>query len=177
MFGRLIRVSIPEQRLTLLEAGKVAAVYPVSTARNGPGERRGSGCTPRGWHRIRIGIGAGLPLGTVFVGRRPTGEIYGQELAARYPERDWILTRILWLTGLESGYNRGGDGDTLRRFIYIHGCPDTAPMGVPLSHGCIRMRGQDLLELFERVTVGDRVFIAGQGGARDDDPNLSADPV
>ena len=161
MSERLIRVSIPEQRLALLEAGRVAAVYPVSTARNGPGERCGSGCTPRGWHRIRIRIGAGLPLGTVLVGRRPTGEIYGPELAARYPERDWVLTRILWLTGLESGYNRGGDGDTLRRFVYIHGCPDTAPMGVPLSHGCIRMRGQDLLELFERVASGDRVFIAG----------------
>jgi L,D-transpeptidase YbiS len=105
------------------------AVYPVSTARNGPGERRGSGCTPRGWHRIRIKIGAGLPLDTVFVGRRPTGEIYGPELAARHPERDWILTRILWLTGLEPGRNRGGECDTLRRFIYIHGCPDTAPDG------------------------------------------------
>jgi hypothetical protein len=158
---RVIRVSIPEQRLELLERNVVVAVYPVSTARNGPGERCGSGCTPRGWHRIRIKIGAGLPANTVFVGRRPTGEIHGPELAARYPERDWILTRILWLTGLEAGFNRGGDRDTLRRFIYIHGCPDTAPMGVPLSHGCIRMRNRDLLELFERVAAGDRVFIAG----------------
>ena len=161
MSERLIRVSIPEQRLTLLEASGAARVYPVSTARNGPGERRGSGCTPRGWHRIRIRVGAGLPLNTVFVGRRPTGEIYDSDLAVRHPERDWILTRILWLTGLESGRNRGGECDTLRRFIYIHGCPDTAPMGVPLSHGCIRMRGRDLLALFERVAAGDRVFIAG----------------
>ncbi|HMQ12739.1 MAG TPA: L,D-transpeptidase [Candidatus Competibacter phosphatis] len=161
MSERLIRVSIPEQRLTLLEASGATRVYPVSTARNGPGERRGSGCTPRGWHRIRIRVGAGLPLNTVFVGRRPTGEIYDSGLAVRHPERDWILTRILWLTGLESGRNRGGECDTLRRFIYIHGCPDTAPMGVPLSHGCIRMRGRDLLALFERVAVGDRVFIAG----------------
>jgi L,D-transpeptidase YbiS len=158
---RLIRVSIPEQRLTLLEASGATMVYPVSTARNGPGERRGSGCTPRGWHRIRIRVGAGLPLNTVFVGRRPTGEIYDSGLAVRHPERDWILTRILWLTGLESGRNRGGECDTLRRFIYIHGCPDTASMGVPLSHGCIRMRGRDLLALFERVAAGDRVFIAG----------------
>ena len=161
MSERLIRVSIPEQRLTLLEASGATMVYPVSTARNGPGERRGSGCTPRGWHRIRICVGAGLPLNTVFVGRRPTGEIYDSGLAVRHPERDWILTRILWLTGLESGRNRGGECDTLRRFIYIHGCPDTAPMGVPLSHGCIRMRGRDLLALFERVAAGDRVFIAG----------------
>ena len=102
-----------------------------------------------------------MPINAVLVGRRPTGEIYGPELAARYPERDWILTRILWLTGLESGFNRGGSADTLRRFIYIHGCPDTVPMGLPLSHGCIRMRNQDLLDLFERVATGDRVFIAG----------------
>ena len=158
---RVIRVSIPEQQLTLAVEGRTAACYPVSTALNGPGERRGSGCTPRGWHRIRIKIGDGLPPDAVFVGRRPTGEIYHPELAARHPERDWILTRILWLTGLEPGCNRGGDRDTLRRFIYIHGCPDTAPLGVPLSHGCIRMHNPDLLALFERVAAGDRVFIAG----------------
>lgn len=160
MAERLIRISISDQRLTLVVGEQLLAVYPVSTARNGPGERRGSGCTPRGWHRIRLKIGAGLPLDTAFVGRRPTGEIYSPELAARYPERDWILTRILWLTGLESGRNRGGKCDTLRRFIYIHGCPDTAPLGVPLSHGCIRMHNQDLLALFEEVMAGDRVLIA-----------------
>ena len=161
MRERLIRIHVPDQRLELLEGAAVAASYPVSTARNGPGERRGSGCTPRGWHRIRVKIGAGLPLNTVFVGRRPTGEIYSSELAAGHPERDWILTRILWLTGLETGFNRGGDRDTLRRFIYLHGCPDEAPMGIPLSHGCIRLRNQDLLELFDRVEAGDRVLIAG----------------
>ena len=160
MSERLIRISIPEQRLMVLEGGEPVASYPVSTARNGPGERCGSGCTPRGWHRIRIKIGAGLPLNTVFVGRRPTGELYDAALAARHPERDWILTRILWLTGLEAGFNRGGDRDTLRRYIYVHGCPDEAPMGIPLSHGCIRMRNEDLLELFEQTAAGDRVFIA-----------------
>jgi len=159
MRERLIRVSIPDQRLELLEGGVAVASYPVSTARNGPGERRDSGCTPRGWHRVRIKIGAGSPLNAVFVGRRPTGEIYGSELAAGYPERDWILTRILWLTGLEAGFNRGGDQDTLRRYIYIHGCPDEAPMGIPLSHGCIRMRNQDVLDLFDRVEAGDWVFV------------------
>lgn len=161
MSERLIRISLPDQRLVLAVGERPLAVYPVSTARNGPGERRGSGCTPRGWHRIRIKIGAGLPPDTVFVGRRPTGEIYGPELAGRHPERDWILTRILWLTGLEPGRNRGGECDTLRRFIYIHGCPDTAPMGVPLSHGCIRMRNRDLLALFGQVATGDRVFVVG----------------
>ncbi|MBK8535016.1 MAG: L,D-transpeptidase [Candidatus Competibacteraceae bacterium] len=161
MCERLIRVDLLEQQLELLEGGRVAAIYPVSTARNGSGEQRGSGCTPRGWHRIRIKIGAGLPLNAVLVGRRPTGEIYIPELADHYPERDWILSRILWLTGLEAGFNRGGECDTLRRYIYIHGCPDHQPMGIPLSHGCIRMHNRDLLELFNRVDAGDRVFIAG----------------
>lgn len=161
MFEQWIHISLPDQRLELLEGNRPVAIYPVSTARNGPGEQRGSGCTPRGWHRIRIKIGAGLPLNTVFVGRRPTGEIYSPELAVLYPERDWILTRILWLTGLEPGHNRGGDRDTLRRFIYIHGCPDAVPTGKPLSHGCIRMRNRDLLELFEQVNPGDRVWIGG----------------
>lgn len=160
MRERLIRINVPNQRLELREGDAVVASYLVSTARNGLGEQRGSGCTPRGWHRIRIKIGAGLPINTVFVGRRSTGEIYDLALAARHPERDWILTRILWLTGLETGFNRGGDRDTLRRFIYIHGCPDETPMGVPLSHGCIRMRNRDLLELFDQVRTGDRVYIA-----------------
>jgi len=160
MSERLIRVSLSAQRLELLEGRRAVASYSVSTARNGPGERRDSGCTPRGWHRIRLKIGAGQPVNAVFVGRRPTGEIHSPEWAAHAPERDWILTRILWLTGLESGYNRGGYCDTLRRFIYIHGCPDTAPMGAPLSHGCIRMSNLDVLDFFERVAVGDRVFIS-----------------
>ena len=160
MSEKLIRIRLPDQQLALLEGNQTVAAWPVSTARNGPGEQRGSGCTPCGWHRIRIKIGAGLPLNTVFVGRRPTGEIYHPELAALYPDRDWILTRILWLTGLEPGHNRGGDCDTLRRFIYIHGCPDTAPMGEPLSHGCIRMRNRELQEMYDQVNAGDQVLIS-----------------
>ena len=154
-----IWVDVPEQRLYLLKRGKKIAAYPVSTAKNGTGELRGSGCTPRGLHRIRIKIGAGAPLGTVFVGRRPSGEIYSPTLASQHPQRDWILTRILWLDGLEPGRNRLGERDTLRRYIYIHGCPDEVPLGVPLSHGCIRMGNEAVAELFERVATGDRVFI------------------
>jgi len=131
----------------------------VSTAREGAGERAGSHRTPRGMHRIRAKIGEGCPPGTVFVARRPTGEIYSPELARRHPGRDWILSRILWLSGLEVGRNRLGDVDTMRRFIYIHGCPDEEPMGIPRSHGCIRMRNADIIALFERVPVGTRVSI------------------
>lgn len=149
-----LRVSIARQSLELIEKGVVVRVYPVSTAKNGPGECKGSGCTPRGWHRIRARIGAGLPATTVFVGRRPTGEHYDAALAARHPERDWILGRILWLGGLEPGVNRYGEVDTAWRYIYIHGCPDEGVTGRPESHGCIRMKCPDVLDLFERVSAG-----------------------
>ncbi|RCX31924.1 L,D-transpeptidase [Thioalbus denitrificans] len=153
-----IVVDLGRQRL-ILEQDGARFEYPVSTARNGAGERSGSGCTPRGLHQVRARIGSHCPPGAVFVGRRPTGEIYTPELGARYPDRDWILTRILWLSGLEPGLNRLGSVDTMRRYIYIHGCPDELPMGVPLSHGCIRMRNRDLVELFDRTPVGTRVLI------------------
>ena len=125
--------------------------YSVSTAKNGPGEKNGSFCTPRGSHIVRAKIGAGQPVNTVFVRRRPTGEIWTPELHAKHPGRDWMLTRLLWLSGCEPGRNRLGAVDTMRRYIYIHGSPDTAEMGKPGSIGCIRMRNRDILELFERV--------------------------
>lgn len=165
-----LRVDLATQTLALLEDGTPLRRYPVSTGLAGAGEAQGSGCTPRGLHRVRLRIGGGCPVGTVFVGRRPTGEVYGPDLAARFPGRDWILTRILWLTGLEPGRNRGGDLDTLRRFIYIHGCPDSEPMGVPRSHGCIRMRNADLIELFDLTPTGALVeILEGRGtpGARE----------
>ena len=155
-----IIVSLPRQTLTLLnEQGKEVKRYDVSTSKNGAGELNGSYCTPRGLHSIRAKIGAGLPLNTVFVDRRPSGEIYTTELAKLYPKRDWILTRILWLSGCEVGFNRLGNVDTMRRYIYIHGSPDTMKMGKPGSIGCIRMRNQDLLEIFDKVTVGTAVEI------------------
>ncbi|GAB4302894.1 MAG: L,D-transpeptidase [Methylophaga sp.] len=152
-------ISLPEQRCRLWQAQECVFSAPVSTALKGAGEENGSGCTPRGWHQIRACIGHGQPVNAVFVGRRPTGEIYNAQLAQAFPERDWILTRILWLSGLEIGKNRLGNVDTMRRYIYIHGCPDTAPMGQPLSHGCIRMHNQDLLTLFDRVKPGLKVWI------------------
>ncbi len=158
-----IQVDITDQVLILHQDDGGRLRYPVSTALNGPGEQEGSACTPLGRHRIRLRIGAACPENTVFVGRRPSGEIYSPELAARYPQRDWILTRIIWLTGAEPGHNRGGAVDTLRRYIYIHGCPGTEPMGVPRSHGCIRMRNRDLMDLFNRVRAGMPVHIL-EGG-------------
>jgi lipoprotein-anchoring transpeptidase ErfK/SrfK len=154
-----LEISISQQRLSIIDNGQILQRYAVSTARNGAGERRGSECTPTGWHRVRAKIGAGQPLRTVFVGRRPTGEIYSTELGRQYPQRDWILTRILWLGGLEPGKNRYGDVDTAWRYIYIHGCPDELMNGRPESHGCIRMYNADVLDLFERVEAGMPVFI------------------
>lgn len=155
----VVTISLTEQVLHLTDADGRAASFPVSTSRYGPGEREGSLKTPRGRHQIRAKIGAGCPPGTVFVGRRPTGEIYSEALARAHPERDWILTRILWLSGLEPGANRLGAVDTMRRYIYIHGMPDSEPCGVPGSIGCIRMRNHDLIELFDRVRVGTRVLV------------------
>ncbi|HUS25098.1 MAG TPA: L,D-transpeptidase, partial [Candidatus Binatia bacterium] len=150
---------LPTQRLQLLDDGRVLQQYAVSTSASGAGERNGSGCTPRGRHRVRAMIGRGAPAGTVFVSRRPTGEICTPELVQRYPHRDWILTRILWLCGLEPGRNRFGEVDTMRRYIYIHGTPDATPMGRPGSQGCIRMRNAELIELFDAVTPGIGVEI------------------
>ena len=159
-----IEISIAEQRLWLRDdAGRLLAEYPVSTAANGAGEASGSNCTPRGRHVVRARIGEGAPLGAVFVGRRPTGEVWTPELAVQFPARDWILTRILWLSGCEPGFNRSGSVDSMRRYIYIHGTPDSEPMGVPRSHGCIRMRNADVINLFERVPVGTPVTIVDQG--------------
>ena len=146
-----IRIDAAKQELTVLDGERVVKRYSVSTAKNGLGEKNGSFCTPRGKHIVRAKIGAGLPPGAVFVRRRPTGEVWTPEMHARYPGRDWILTRILWLSGKERGKNRLGDVDTMRRYIYIHGTPDTAQMGKPGSIGCVRMRNKDIVELFDLV--------------------------
>lgn len=153
-----ITISIATQTLRLDLVDQQLS-YSISTAANGAGERENSGCTPRGWHMISEKFGDGLPINSVFVARQATGEIYSDELAAAYPARDWILTRILWLTGLEAGVNQGEGCDSHARYIYIHGTPDSEPMGVPRSHGCIRMRNTDLLVLFEQVDVGTIVQI------------------
>ncbi len=159
MTGPGIHIDIPAQQLRFTDGSGRGRGYAVSTAANGAGERNGSLCTPRGRHVVRARIGGGARPNTVFVARRPTGELYRPEMRAEFPGRDWILTRILWLSGTEPGFNRLGDVDTMRRFIYIHGAPDDVSMGNPGSHGCIRMRNRDIIELFDRVPVGTPVVI------------------
>ena len=158
--GLKIQIGIASQMLKLLdERGEAIKEYAISSSKNGVGEKIGSFRTPRGRHMIRAKIGGGMPVNTVFVKRRPTGETYSKELSLQFPDRDWILTRILWLSGMEPGFNRWREVDTMRRYIYIHGAPDGTEMGKPGSHGCIRMRNDDLVELFEQVETGTEVEI------------------
>lgn len=157
--GSRIIIDLEQQTLDWFGADGEHQRWLVSTALNGPGEADSSGCTPRGRHYVRALVGQGCPEGTVFVARRPTGETWSEHLAASHPNRDWILSRIIWLCGLEKGVNRGPGVDTFRRFIYIHGTPDIEPMGKPLSHGCIRMRNRDVIDLYDRLDPGIPVFI------------------
>jgi L,D-transpeptidase YbiS len=153
-------VSIANQELKMIDDNQVVIKsYPISTAKNGVGEIAGSEQTPRGKHKVRAKIGKNCAANTVFIGRRPTGEIYTPTLKANHPDRDWILTRILWLSGLEAGKNRLTNKDTMRRYIYIHGTPDETAMGVPGSKGCIRMRNDDLIELFDIIPCHTMVYI------------------
>ena len=158
---RHIEIDVPSQQLVLRDGSEPCICYPISTSLKGLGEQQDSGQTPRGWHQVRAKIGAEQPLNTVFIGRRPTGEIYTSNLARQYPQRDWILSRLLWLSGMEPGFNRGEGVDTMRRYIYIHGCPDEISFAKPASHGCIRVHNHDMLELFNWVTFGERVLIRG----------------
>jgi len=154
-----IEVDITTQQLKVIKSGEVLKTYTIATAKNGAGELFGSECTPRGQHIIRAKIGQEQPVNTVFIARRPTGEIYKASMREEFPHRDWILTRILWLSGCEVGKNRLHNIDTMRRYIYIHGCPDEDIMGVPSSHGCIKMRNSDVIELFDWVKIYTTVLI------------------
>jgi lipoprotein-anchoring transpeptidase ErfK/SrfK len=156
-----LHISIGKQQLDLIINGDLAKKYSVSTARNGAGENTGSECTPTGWHKIRVKIGEAQALNSVFISRRPTGEIYTPDLKSKFPQRDWVLSRILWLGGLEPGKNRYGHVDSTWRYIYIHGCPDELMQGKPESHGCIRMKNSDVVDLFDRIETGLHVLIEG----------------
>ncbi len=154
-------VDVANQAMHHYQAGQLLKTYAISTAAKGLGEKKGSEQTPRGRHIIRAKIGSNYPMHAVFVRRRFTGEIYSSQLAKQYPERDWILSRILWLSGLEVGKNRLNDCDTMQRYIYIHGSPDDTIQGMPASHGCIRMRNSDIIELFDLVPTKTEVLIQG----------------
>ncbi len=150
-------IDLAQQTLSLPKHNKF---YVISSGKNGIGEQENSGKTPRGWHRVAQKIGENSPQNSVFIARQPTGEIYDQQLAQQFPQRDWILSRILWLDGLEQGFNHGEGCDTFKRYIYIHGTPDTEPMGIPMSHGCIRMKNDEIIELFDLISEDALVYIS-----------------
>lgn len=154
-----VLIDLASQRLFL---PKLNQQYPISSGKNGIGECQDSGKTPRGWHCIAEKFGATQPQNAVFIARQWTGEVYDADLAVQFPARDWILSRILWLRGLEKGLNAGEGCDTYARYIYIHGTPDSEPMGIALSHGCLRMRNQDVIELFDLVQPNALVYISEQ---------------
>lgn len=157
--NQLVFICIKKQQLMAFEGDTVYKSWLISTAKNGVGETLGSECTPRGWHEVYAKLGMDTKLNSVFVAREWTGEVYTPALAAKYPLRDWILTRIIQLDGLEYGRNKGGNVDTLQRYIYIHGAPDTTDIQTPNSHGCIRMHGSDMVELANWISIGTRVCI------------------
>ena len=152
-----VLIDLAEQSLSLPKHNKF---YVISSGKNGIGEQENSGKTPRGWHKIALKFGQSAPKNAVFKARQETGEVYDEALAAQFPERDWILSRILWLSGLEENFNQGEGCDTFKRYIYIHGTPDTEPMGIAMSHGCIRMRNQDVIELFDLIPEQALVYIS-----------------
>ncbi|HAT8179180.1 TPA: L,D-transpeptidase family protein [Legionella pneumophila] len=157
--SKFIFISIKKQEMSCFEKDHLIANYAISSGKNGVGEKINSGCTPRGWHKIHSILGLDLPINSVMVARKWTGEIYSESLAAQFTERDWILTRILQLDGLEPGRNKGGDVDTLQRYIYIHGTPDTTQLGIPGSHGCIRLNNDAIIELATWATKNTLVYI------------------
>lgn len=158
MNSEKLLIKIASQTLEHWRNDELVRRYVISSAEKGVGEKKGSNQTPRGWHMIRAKIGGGQPINTIFKSRRPEG-VLTPELAQQSPHQDWILTRILWLSGLELGKNRLGDCDTMQRYIYIHGCPDSKPMGIPLSKGCIRMRNEEIVALYDDIVVGTKVLI------------------
>lgn len=157
--NKIIFISTEKQEMSCFENDVLTYSYKVSTAKNGVGEQDKSECTPRGWHQIHSILGNENLVNSVFVAREWTGEFYSEELAAQFPDRDWILTRILRLDGLESGRNKGGQVDSLKRYIYIHGTPDSTLLGRPGSHGCIRMKNNEIIELAYWATTDTLVYI------------------
>lgn len=155
----MLWVDVAVQRLLLCTLEEVLASYPVSTALNGTGCQQDSFQTPTGLHQISAKIGEDQPEGMVFKGRQPTGEIAAIELSDHDTGKDLITSRILWLDGLEPGINQGNGVDTYDRYIYIHGTNEEGRIGQAVSHGCIRMKNSDVIELFDRVAVGTMVII------------------
>lgn len=155
-----IEVGVRNQQLALYdERGVPVRQYVISTASKGVGERVNSYQTPRGWHKVCERIGDGIEIDTIIYRRQVTPWKYTPQLHAEYPNKDWILTRILWLCGQEPGLNQGGEVDSYDRAIYLHGAGEHVAFGTPTSRGCVRMRGDDIIDLYDITANGIDVFI------------------
>jgi lipoprotein-anchoring transpeptidase ErfK/SrfK len=154
-----INISVSSQKLSLFQEGELISSYKVSTALKGVGQEKNTNKTPLGNHIIRAMIGRNLPIYAVIKARRYTNEIWTKELDDPSITVDWILSRVIWLSGKDLGRNRLGNVDTMQRYIYIHGTNEEHLLGTPSSHGCIRMSNEDVIELFDLVSVGDIVEI------------------
>jgi len=153
-------VGVKSQTLRYYDgSGLLARQYSVSTAKFGVGEQKNSYQTPRGWHKVCEKIGDGAEKDTIIFRQKITPWKYSETLHQQYPNKDWILTRVLWLCGMEPGLNQGGDVDSYDRYIYIHGAGAHVPFGTPSSLGCVRMKSDDVIELFDHTAVGTDVYI------------------
>ena len=155
-----LHISCKHQRLEVYHNHRCMQSMSISTGKKGTGQQKNSGKTPLGWHCIAEKFGDDAPINSVFVARKPTGEIYTSELKENNPERDWILTRILRLKGLELGVNLEGEVDTYQRYIFLHGTPVETILGVNGSKGCIRVRNRAIVKLYNQVSVGTPVYIS-----------------
>ena len=144
-----INISVSSQKLSLFQEGELVSSYKVSTALKGVGQEKNTNKTPLGNHIIRAMIGRNLPIYAVIKARRFTNEIWTKELDDPSITVDWILSRVIWLSGKDLGRNRLGNVDTMQRYIYIHGTNEEHLLGTPSSHGCIRMSNEDVIELFD----------------------------
>jgi len=170
-FGPEVVISVRDQRLALLENGRVAGKFTISTSRFGVGDQPNSYKTPLGLLWVYDKIGANLPMGAVIKNRAATGEV----IPANARGRDPIVTRIIWLKGLF-----GGTGHAFERCIYIHGTPEESTLGHPSSYGCIRMRSSDVLKVFDQVDIGTHVLISEQPLGkliREESPNTADVPA
>lgn len=160
---QVVLVDASAQELQLIEQGRVTRSWIISTAEAGIGSQSGSNKTPLGVHRVAKKYGDGEPLGMILKARQVTGRIAPILTApGARSKADNVTTRILWLDGLEPGLNKGGKVDSFKRYIYIHGTDEEGRLGQPASHGCVRMKNRDVVELFDRVGVDTLVVIAQQ---------------
>ncbi len=157
--SEFLYVGIRRQRMYYFKNNQIVSSYPISTSSKGAGNLMGSYKTPTGLHQIAEKIGGNAPLGTLFINKKNTGKVVPVNKSEISIKKDEITSRVLSLKGLQQGINKGKKYDTFSRGIYIHGTSDEASIGRPSSHGCVRMKNDDIMELFDLLSVGTKVVL------------------